>query len=109
MPAGRDWGCADAERRPARRAYATLGHDPGAVMLDAAALQMTERIAHFRPQARSLPRIDLLFWPANLALPSLGKLPRQGTSCTQHSQTRRGVRIQQRRTTLPPSLHRLAD
>ncbi len=62
-------GRADAERRAARRAYATLGHDPGAVMLDAAALQMTERIAHFRPQARSRPETDRLPWPAGWLLP----------------------------------------
>ena len=42
------------------RAYATLGHDPGATMLDAAALQMAERVAHFRPQARSRPGVRAL-------------------------------------------------
>ena len=33
-----------------RRAFATLGHDPGAILLDAAASQMVDNIAHFRPQ-----------------------------------------------------------
>jgi len=37
-------------------------------MLDAAALQMTERIAHFRPQARSRPETDRLPWPAGWAV-----------------------------------------
>ncbi len=32
------------------RAFATLGHDPGAILLDAAAGQMVDNIAHFRPQ-----------------------------------------------------------
>lgn len=33
------------------RAFATLGHDPGPILLDAAANQMVANIAQFRPQA----------------------------------------------------------
>ena len=33
--------------------YATLGHDPQNLLLDAMAGQMAERIHHFRPQAVS--------------------------------------------------------
>ena len=33
------------------RAFATLGHDPGVILLDAAACQMVDNIVHFRPQA----------------------------------------------------------
>ena len=36
------------------RAFATLGHDPGVILLDAAACQMVDNIVHFRPQARPL-------------------------------------------------------
>ena len=36
-------------------AFATLGHDPGAVLLDAAAAQMVDNIAHFRPQVLTCP------------------------------------------------------
>ena len=32
------------------RAFATLGHDPGVILLDAAACQMVDNIIHFRPQ-----------------------------------------------------------
>lgn len=39
------------------RAFATLGHDPGAILLDAAASQMVDNIAHFRPQVCALPEM----------------------------------------------------
>ena len=40
------------------RAFATLGHDPGVILLDAAACQMVDNIIHFRPQA----------WPLSLPM-----------------------------------------
>ena len=38
-----------------RRAFATLGHDPGVILLDAAACQMVDNIVHFRPQVPFVP------------------------------------------------------
>ena len=40
------------------RAFATLGHDPGVILLDAAACQMVDNIVHFRPQV----------WPLSVCL-----------------------------------------
>lgn len=37
------------------RAFATLGHDPGVILLDAAACQMVDNIVHFRPQVPFVP------------------------------------------------------
>jgi hypothetical protein len=59
------------------RAFATLGHDPGPILLDAAANQMVDNIAHFRPQVSSIFVYDCNTIKRSCTLPLLSGACRQ--------------------------------
>lgn len=60
--------CSDCHTCAVSRAFATLGHDPGAILLDAAASQMVDNISLFRPQVGAAPDSSSCSWLLHLTI-----------------------------------------